>query len=33
MMAGIPGIRTAGGSSKGEKGEVGMKGKSRQLYE
>lgn len=27
MMAGIPGIRTAGGSSKGEKGEVGFKGK------
>lgn len=27
MMSGIPGIRTAGGSQKGEKGEVGPKGK------
>lgn len=27
MIAGIPGIRAAGGSSKGEKGEVGTKGK------
>lgn len=27
MMAGIQGIRASGGASKGEKGEVGMKGK------
>lgn len=28
MIAGIPGIRTAGGSQKGEKGEFGPKGKT-----